>query len=119
MYIIGHYLKLLVIPFPLLFYYGYNTIPIVSFADPLVIFSTVLVITMLTYAIYNLKRKDVISFVILLFFMDISMYTNIVALVPGIVADRFIYFATLPFSIFIIWLLFRIFNVSLISNDKK
>ncbi|MDG1901918.1 MAG: tetratricopeptide repeat protein [Bacteroidales bacterium] len=118
MYIIGHYLKLLVIPFPLLFYYGYNTIPIVSFADPLVIFSTVLVITMLTYAIYNLKRKDVISFVILLFFMDISMYTNIVALVPGIVADRFIYFATLPFSIFIIWLLFRIFNVSLISNDK-
>ncbi|MBT3173255.1 MAG: tetratricopeptide repeat protein [Lentimicrobiaceae bacterium] len=118
MYIIGHYLKLLLIPFPLLFYYGYNTIPVVSFSNPWVLFSTVLVITMLTYAIYNLKRKDLISFVILLFFMNISMYTNIVALVPGIVADRFIYFATLPFSIFIVWLLFKIFNVNLKSNVK-
>jgi len=116
MYIIGHYLKLLLIPFPLLFYYGYNTIPIVSFSNPWVLFSTVLVITMLTYSIYTIKRKELISFVILLFFIDISMYTNIVALVPGIVADRFIYFATLPFSIFIIWLLFKIFNINLKSN---
>ncbi len=112
MYIIGFYLKLIIIPWPLLFYYGYDTIPVVSFANPWALLSTAIVLLLLIYAILNLKKKSVLSFAILFFFVNISMYTNIVALVPGIVADRFVFFAVLSFAIALVWIIFRAFKIS-------
>ncbi len=111
-YIVGHYIKLLFIPFPLLYYYGYNMIPIVGFDNIWVILSLVVIITLLVIAAMKFKSKSLLSFAILYFFVNIAMYANLVAPVPGIVADRFVFFATLSFSIFIIWLFFKIFNIN-------
>ena len=116
MYIIGFYLKLMFVPWPLLFYYGYDMIPVVSFANPWALLSSAIVIVMLVYSVINLKKKSILAFVILYFFINISMYTNIVALVPGIVADRFLFFSTLSFSIAVIWFLFKIFSI---KEDAK
>ncbi len=117
-YIIGHYIKLLFIPFPLLYYYGFNMIPIVGFGNPWVILSVLAIIGMLIYAFMKLKSKDILSFAILYFFVNISMYANIVAPVPGIVADRFLFFATISFAILITWILFKIFGIKLQKTNK-
>ena len=121
-YIIGHYIKLLFIPFPLAYYYGYNMIPLVGFTNPLVILSTTIILGMLVYAIMKLKTKSIVSFAILYFFVNMAMYSNIVAPVPGIVADRFLFFATLSFAIIIVWILFKLFKVpltGLVRNNKQ
>lgn len=118
-YVIGHYLKMLFIPFPLLYYYGYDMIPMVGFNNIWVIITLVIIIGMLVYAVLKLKKKDIISFAIIYFFINMSMYMNIVSPVPGIVADRFLFFATLSFSIFVIWLLFTIFRIPIEKSTKR
>ena len=118
-YILGFYLKLLFIPFPLLYYYGYNMIPVVGWGNPWVLISFAAYIAMLVFAIVKLKGKSILSFTILYFFVNIAMYANIVAPVPGIVADRFVFFATISFAIFIVWLLFKVFGIPLQKSEKN
>ncbi|MBU3926212.1 MAG: DUF1736 domain-containing protein [Bacteroidetes bacterium] len=110
-YGLGFYLKLLIIPFPLLYYYGYNMVPIVGFNNVWVIFSAIVYVGLFIIAIINLKEKKLISFVILFFLVHLSMYANFVKPVPGIVADRFVFFASLSFAMALVWGLFILFKV--------
>ena len=119
LYVIWFYIKLMFVPFPLLYYYGYNMLPVVGWSNPFVILSLLLVAAMLAYALLKIKEKNILSFAILYFFVTISMYTNIVAPVPGIVGDRFVFFTTISFSIFVIWLLFLIFKIHILKSDKN
>ncbi len=119
LYVVGFYLKLLFIPYPLLYYYGYNMLPVVGWSNPWVIVSLAINIALLVYAILKLKEKNILSFAILYFFVNISMYANIVAPVPGIVADRFVFFATISFAIAVIWLFFTIFQIPIFKSDKN
>ncbi len=118
-YILGFYLKLLFIPYPLLYYYGYNMLPIVGWANPWVIVSFILFAGLLAFAIGRIKSKDILAFAILYFFINMSMYANIVAPVPGIVGDRFVFFSSLSFAIFITWLLFKVFGIVRIKPVVK
>ncbi|MFK5856957.1 MAG: tetratricopeptide repeat protein [Bacteroidota bacterium] len=119
LYVIGFYLKLLIFPYPLLYYYGYNMLPVVGWSNPWVLVSLVVNIAMLVYAILKIKEKNILSFAILYFFVNISMYANIVAPVPGIVADRFVFFATISMAIFIVWLFFKIIGIPLLKSNKN
>lgn len=105
------YLKKLLYPHPLLFYYGYNEIPIVNFAQPEVIASMLIHLALLAVAIYLIRRKSLIAFAILFYFITISIYANMVKPVMGIVAERFLFAPVLAFSIAVALLLFRLRNV--------
>ncbi len=118
-YILGFYIKLLFVPYPLLYYYGYNMLPVVGWTNPWVLISLVSYLAMFVFAITKIKEKNILSFAILYFFINISMYANFVAPVPGIVADRFVFFATISFAIFVVWLLFIIFGIPLLRSDGK
>ncbi|MBN2682045.1 MAG: hypothetical protein JXR58_06020, partial [Bacteroidales bacterium] len=101
------YFKMLFLPYPLLFYYGYDTIPIVSLFNPIAIFSLLLHLTLLIIAILNLKKKSIISFSILFYFISISMFSNIVKPAMGIVAERYMFTAILGFAIVLVFLSFK------------
>jgi hypothetical protein len=118
-YVLGFYLKMLFIPYPLLYYYGYNMIPIVGWSNPWVLISLIICLALLLFALAKIKEKKILSFAILYFFINISMYANIVAPVPGIVADRFVFFATISFAIFIVWLFFKVFRIPLLRSEKN
>lgn len=118
-YVAGYYIKLLFIPYPLLYYYGFNMIPVVGWTNPWVLISLFANLAMLVFAIVKFKEKNILSFAILYFFVNISMYVNIVAPVPGIVADRFVFFATISMAIFVVWLFFKIFRIPLLASDKN
>ena len=100
------YLGKLLYPHPLLFYYGYNELPIVNFAQPEVIISIVIHLALLTYAIYTIRQKKLLSFAILFYFVTISIYANMVKPVMGIVAERFLFAPVLALSIGVVYLLF-------------
>ena len=62
---LGKYVYLLVIPYPLSWDYSYNQIPIVSFGDARAIASLLLYISMGVYVLVRLRRKDTFVFAIL------------------------------------------------------
>jgi protein O-mannosyl-transferase len=104
------YLKLLVFPHPLLFYYGYNTLPVVGFGNGWVLLSLALHLGMFVFAVLKFRERNLLSFAILFYLIVISMYANIVKPPAGIIAERFLYIASLGFCIAVVFLLFRIFG---------
>ena len=104
------YLKMLFYPHPLLFYYGYNMVPVYGFTV-LSVLSGVFHISLFGYAVSIFKRNKILSFGILFYLITISMFLNFFVPAVGIVAERFAFSAVLGFSIVIVWLLFKISKI--------
>lgn len=113
------YIKMLFVPYPLAYYYGYNMIPMLGWDSIWVWVSLILYAAMLVVAIKLFKKKQLLSFVILYYLINISMYANVVSPVPGIVADRYMLFPSIAFSLAIVWLLFTLFKVPLNQGRIK
>jgi len=105
------YLKLLVYPHPLLFYYGYNTVPVVGLSNMWVILSILLHLGLFVFAVMKLREKHILSFAIFFYLIVISMYANIVKPPAGIIAERFLYIASIGFCIAVVYLLFKLLKV--------
>lgn len=121
-YTLLFYLQKLLWPHPLGFYYGYKMIPEVSWASPEVIFSLIFHIGLLIFALWKLPKKHMLSFAILYYLITISVFTNIVIKIPGIVGERMAFFPSLGFCIALQYLLFKLtgidVNTERISKKK-
>ncbi len=113
MYVMLFYLKLLIIPHPLVYYYGYNMIPVVNLSNIYVIISFVFHLSIFIYAIVNFKKKHILSFAILYYLITISVFSNILVPVACIVGERLIYFSSLGFCIILAFLLFKITKIDI------
>jgi tetratricopeptide (TPR) repeat protein len=111
LYILLFYLRLVIFPHPLRFYYGYNMIPLQDFASPWVWVSLLVHAGLLVLVIYQIKKKTILSFGILLYLVSIFMYSNFYRPPMGIIADRFLYVPSLGFSIVLSWLIYSIMKV--------
>ncbi len=116
MFILLFYLKQLIFPHPLLFYYGYNMIPLVNFNNGWVIVSIIVFAALGVYALWKIKSKDPISFFILFMLGTLFIYSNIIKQHTGIVADRFLNAALLAFSVFLVFGVFRFFRTDLLAE---
>ena len=112
-YSLFFYLQKLVWPHPLGFYYGFKMIPGVGWSTPEVLFSIVFHLGILIFALIKLRRKHFLSFAILYYFITISIFSNIVLKIPGIVGERMAFFASLGFCMALAWLLFRILKIDI------
>ena len=94
--ILGHYLKLLFIPYPLICDYSYNSIPYVGFGDIWVLLSLAAYLALVICGVYRLfkNKKDPWAFGILFFLFTISLFTNIPFIIGATQADRLIFFAS-------------------------
>lgn len=104
------YLKILVYPHPLLYYYGYNQIAFDNLGNFWAILSILLYAGILIYALARLREKSLISFSILWYLISIAMYSNLVVPVVGIVGERFVFLGSLGFCIILVYFIFRIFK---------
>jgi len=107
-YTLIYYIRLLLYPHPLLFYYGYDQIPVVSWSNGWAIFSLFLHGVLAIYAIRKFRERHVLSFAIIYYFICISMFSNIVKPAVGIVAERFLFAASLGFCIALVYFFFRL-----------
>lgn len=105
-----YYLKLLIFPQPLLFYYGYNMIPIGNWGSSLFILSLLLHVTLLSLSLYLIKKKPILSYAILFYLISVSMFSNIFKPVPGIIGERFVFGASFGFCLAVVYLIFMIFK---------
>ncbi|NVO20923.1 MAG: tetratricopeptide repeat protein [Bacteroidetes bacterium] len=114
-YVLLFYIKLLLFPHPLAFYYGYNMIPVVNFANPWVILSILVHVALFVFAIWKIREKHILSFCILFYIVTISMYANFVKQPTGIVAERFLYIPSIAFCMALAYLMFKVLKQPLDS----
>ena len=99
--ILGKYLYLFVLPITLVFDYSYNTIPNVSIMNPQALFSILIIVGGLIYAIKNLPKRSAASFGILFFLGTVSLVSNVFFLIEATMAERFIYTPSLGLCVLI------------------
>lgn len=97
-YCLAKYLQLLIFPQHLLYYYGYNQIPIVDWRNWVAITSLLFHVGLLIGA-FIYRKNRILSFGILYYLANIAMFANIVKPGPGIIAERFLYIGSLGFCI--------------------
>lgn len=102
----GFYFRLLVFPNKMACYYGFNVLPLYSFTSLYALMG----LGAATFLVYNFvvrfKKPDLFWYGILFFTASISMYLNFVTPAVGVVADRFLFFASVGFCIMVIYGLF-------------
>lgn len=111
-YILLFYIKKLIIPFPLLYYYGYNMIPIVGISNIWVIISILFHLVIFGFAIYKIKQKHIFSFIIIFYLVSITPFSNVFKPIMGIVGERFLLTPSIAFSIFLGLIVYIIFKIN-------
>lgn len=89
--ILGMYLKLLFYPDPLLFDASYNQIPVVTISNWKFIVSFIIYAGLLTIALIQFKKRNILSFALLLFLVSLSIYANIFRIIGSSYGERFLY----------------------------
>lgn len=111
-----YYLKLLIIPHPLGFYYGYNTIPLTSITDIKVLFSIILHIAIFVIGMIKLKEKHLLGFGLLFYIITISLFSNIPIIINGIIGERLLFTPSIGFAIVLSLFITFIFKI---DSQKK
>lgn len=101
------YVKLMFWPFPLCFYYGYNTLPIPHSADLTVLASFALHLCSFLFSVRALIRREAIGFFGLAYLIGMVLYSNTVLVNTGIVTERSLYVPSLFFIAFVISIIGR------------
>jgi len=97
LYVMAEYIKKLVFPLNMGFYYGFKYIEPQYLTHLQSVFSLVFHVLWLVVALWFYKREKLFLFATLTYFAGIALFTNIVAPLPGLIADRFAYVPSLGF----------------------
>jgi len=105
-YTLGEYLRLMVFPNELSFYYGFSKIKTTDFTDWKVILSLLFHLGLIVLAIWRFKKQPLISIGLFWYFVSILLFSNWVEFVAGMVGERLAFTASAGFSIFVAALVF-------------
>lgn len=107
LYTLGMYVKLLLYPHPLTHdYYPYQ-IPIISFTDWRALLALLIHLGLGVYALLGLKRKSIVSYGILFYFITLSIVSNVFINVGTTMNERFIYMPSVGLCIILAYFIAR------------
>lgn len=117
--IMGKYLYLLFIPYPLVWDYSYNQIPIVTLTDPVVLFILLVYLGIGLFAIRSLFNRNKIGFGIWFFLITISVSCNLFIHIGATLGERFLYTSSFGFAISIVLLILWLLRVGDVENKQQ
>ncbi len=99
--VLGYYIKLLFVPYPLICDYAYDTIPFVGFGNILVLLTTAIYAAIGVVGLYRLIKfkKDPWAFGMLFFLATLSLFMNLAFLMGSQMGERFLFFASVGFCL--------------------
>jgi protein O-mannosyl-transferase len=100
LYVMLLYLKLLVFPHPLVYDYSYNQIPYVNQTNIWVWISVAIYLGLFIYALTGIRKKSIVSFSILMFFITFSISTNLVIEIGTLMGERLLFLPSVFACIF-------------------
>jgi len=106
------YIKLLIYPHPLVCYYGYNMFPDAGWGNIIFILSIIFHLGIFIYSIMIFKKNPILSYAILFYISSISMFSNIIRPVPGIIGERLVFGASFGFCLAMAVLIFKIIKIN-------
>lgn len=104
------YVRLLVIPYPLSFYYGFSVIKPLTFADVTPWLAVLLWTALFALMIWFCRRNFRLLLALAILIGSILFFSNPLAFVPGMMGDRFLFLPVLGIAI--------IFSVVLFSKPQ-
>lgn len=105
---LGEYLKLMVFPYELSFYYGYAKTSTVGLKNPWVWASIFCHLFLVFLALWQIKKRPLITMGIAWYFFSILLFSNWIELVAGMVGERLAFTASAGFCIFFAAIIFWI-----------
>jgi tetratricopeptide (TPR) repeat protein len=109
--VLGKYLKLVIVPFPLLFYYGYRLIEPTQFLSFPAIGSLIAYIALVITGIYFIRREKLITAGIMWYIISVAPFSNLTNLLPGVMGERYLLVPSFGITILVIALIFRFFKL--------
>lgn len=107
------YLKLSVLPYPMRFYYGYKQIVPRQWTDGVAVLGLVVYGLLFVVGIGLIAtQKKLAGFGLIFYTISIASYTNVVTVVPGVMADRFLFIPVLGTATALTALYFLVFKKS-------
>ncbi len=121
MMMLGYYARLLFVPYPLVCDYGYHTFGFAGFGNIWVLLSIVLYAGIAVISLFGLvkKRKDPYAFARLFYLITITLFANIFMLIGSTMAERFLFFPSVGFCLFVSLLLHQLLAKSENTIPKK
>ncbi|HET9746153.1 MAG TPA: tetratricopeptide repeat protein, partial [Chitinophagaceae bacterium] len=118
-YILLRYIVLLAFPYRLRYDYSYAQINIQTLANPGAWLGIIVVIGALIYALFNIRKKSVVAYGILFFFITLAPVSNVFFPVAATMAERFMYIPSFGFCLILSYFLIRITNTKNIQSGIK
>ena len=108
-FIMGYYIKLLFVPYPLVCDYSLGSIPYVTFANPGVLITLVIYIGLGLFCLLRFLRqqKDPYAFAVAFFLFTISLFTNIFFMIKSTAGERLLFFPSAGFCLVVSLLICR------------
>lgn len=96
-FILGKYLYMLFIPYPLASDYGFAQIPYHSFSSPLVWLSIIAYASIIYWGIKLLRKKDILAFPVFFFLLNLFMVSNLLINIGATMGERLAFHPSLGF----------------------
>lgn len=93
--VMGKYLKLLAIPYPLSFYYGYAEIVKTKWTDPVPLLVILLFSTALVFILWQPGKYPLLTFGLITVFISLLFFSNLFEPIAGMMADRYLFIPSL------------------------
>ena len=101
-YVLILYIKLLLFPSPLSYDYSYNQIPYQQFSNPLVLLSLLFYVGIFIFSLTGFKKKDKLSFSILMFLITLSIGSNLFIEIGMLMGERLVFIPSIFFLLAIV-----------------
>lgn len=98
---LGEYLRLMIFPVELSFYYGFSKINTVGLNDVWVWLSIIVHVSLIVLAAWQIKKRPLITLGITWYLASILLFSNWVELVAGMVGERLVFTASAGFCVFL------------------
>ncbi|HRN93164.1 MAG: glycosyltransferase family 39 protein [Chitinophagales bacterium] len=115
--VLKQYASLLVVPYPLSFYYGYKIIDHQSGFEPLNILVLAVYFLFGITGLLFLRKQKIIAISILVMAIGISIYTNVFLAAPGMMADRFLFVPSLGFCLLLAYAILKLYKQNMENNS--
>jgi hypothetical protein len=103
---LGEYIRLMIFPNELSFYYGFAKIKTTDFTDWKVWFCLLIHLGLIVLALWKIRHQPLFSFGVFWYFVSILLFSNWVELVAGMVGERLAFTASAGFCIFFAGIIF-------------
>ncbi len=114
--ILFYYVKLLVMPWPLVWDYSFNQIPVTNWSSVLPWASGLIYLFLSVFSIYQWKKNPIISFFILFFLISILPTSNLLFTTGCTMGERFLFVPSLTFAVLLTYALAYFLNKSDVKN---